>query len=327
MFFNIQSRTLTMRVLFFLVIGYVGLSTTNAAESNASEASEEEKLLKEIDEILSEDTREPLPASVFLDMGLDSDSGKNYYSGLDLPVYDLRFLLSGGKNVSSNAVIDEEDSSTFYAIGLFSDARDKLGLGVEYRSWKFEEIVEINALRGTIELNYPDVSLSFTPQFRNIAFNGTLNTMTGPREIEIRIDSIGYNANLTVFLPADTWVSGLYASHIYNDEIGLGRSFFDLVRQEASQIRLSPGILNQTYGLEKNRTGLIAGIDFAIIGLFVRWSESVSAVDREKTTTTDGNVYWYLDKHWRLGFNGGIQSDSINSDQISFGNISIKYRF
>jgi len=320
--FKIWSRTLAMRVLFFLVIGYVGLSTTNAAE-----LSEEEKLLQEIDEILSEDTREPLPASVFLDMGWDSDSGKNYYSGLDLPVYDLRFLLSGGKNVSSNAVTDEEDSSTFYTIGFFSDARDKLGLGVEYRSWKFEEIVEINALRGTIELNYPDVSLSFTPQFRNIAFNGTLDTMTGPRDIKVRIDSTGYNANLTVFLPGDAWISGLYASHIYNDEIGLGRSFFDLVRQEASQIRLSPGILNQTYGLEKNRIGLIAGIDFAVIGLFVRWSESLSAVDREKTTTTDGNIYWYLDKHWRLGFNGGIQSDSIDSDQISFGNISLKYQF
>lgn len=319
---KIWSRTLAMRVLFFLVIGYVGLSTTNAAE-----LSEEEKLLQEIDEILSEDARELLPASVFLDMGWDSDSGKNYYSGLDLPVYDLRFLLSGGKNVSSNAVIDEEDSSTFYAIGFFSDARDKLGLGVEYRSWKFEELVEINALRGTIELNYPDVSLSFTPQFRNIAFNGTLDTMTGPRDIKVRIDSTGYNANLTVFLPEDVWISGSYASHIYNDEIGLGRSFFDLVRQEASQIRLSPGILNQTYGLEKNRIGFIAGIDFAIVGLFIRWSESLSAVDREKTATTDANIYWYLDKHWRLGFNGGVQSDSIDSDQISFGNISLKYRF
>ncbi len=320
--FNTRSRILALRVMFFLVIGLAGLSLTNA-----SELSEEEKLLQKIDEILSEDTRQPLPASISLDLGADSDSGKNYYSSIDLPVYERRFFLSGGKNVSSNAVTDREDSSTFYGIGFFSDPRDKLGLGVEYRSWKFEELVEINALRGTIELNYPAVSLSFTPQFRNIAFNGSLDTMTGPREIKVRIDSVGYNANLTVFLPADVWISGLYASHIYNDEIGLGRSFFDLVRREATQIRLSPGILNQTYGLEKNRTGFIAGINFAIIGLFVRWSESVSAVDREKTTTVDGNIYWYMDKHWRLGFNGGIQSDSISSDQISFGSMSLEYRF
>jgi len=305
-----------------LLIGLAGLSLTNAAE-----LSEEEKLLQKIDEILSEETREPYPASISLDLGWDSGPGKNYYSSLDLPVYDLRFLLSGGKNIILNSVTDEEETSTSYAIGLFSDARDKLGLGVEYRSWKFEKFVEINALRGTIELNYPAVSLSFTPQFRNIAYNDTLDTGMGPRDIEVRIDSAGYNASLTVYLPGDVWVSGLYASHIYNDEIGLGRSFFDIIRRDAFQARLAPSVLNQTYGLEKNRTGINAGIDFSVIGLSVSWSESLSAIDKETTTTTDGTIYWYLDKHWRLGFNGGIQGNSINSDQISFGNISLKYRF
>jgi len=202
-----------------------------------------------------------------------------------------------------------------------------LGLGVEYRSWKFEEFVEINSLEGTIGLNYPAVSFSFTPQFRNIAFNDTLVIGASSREIDVRIDSTGYNASLTVYLPADAWVSGLYASHIYNDEIGLGRSFFDIIRRDAFQARLTPAVLNQTYGLEKNRTGFIAGVDFAVIGLSVRWSESLSAIDKETTTTTDGTIYWYMDKHWRLGFNGGIQDNSINSDQISFGNISLKYRF
>ncbi len=320
--FDIWLRMQVTRVLFFLIIGLAGLSLTNAAE-----LSDEEKLLQKIDEILSEDIRKPFPASISVDLGWDSESGRNYYSGLDLPVYDLRFLLSGGKNTSLNSVTDEEESSTSYAIGFFSDSRGKLGLGLEYRSWKFEEFVEINALRGTVELNYPAVSLSFTPQFRNIAFNDTLDTGVGPRDIEVRIDSTGYNANLTVYLPGDVWVSGLYASHIYNDEIGLGRSFFDFIQTDASQIRLSPGVLNQTYGLEKNRTGFNAGMDFATIGLSVRWSESLSAVDKEKTTTTDGSIYWYLDKHWRLGLNGGIQGNSINSDQISFGSISLKYRF
>jgi len=112
--FHTRPRMLALRVIFFLVIGLAGLSLTNASESNASESSEEEKLLQKIDEILSEDTRQTLPASIYLDLGVDSDSGKNYYSSLDLPVYDLRLLLSGGKIVLLDPATDKEESSTSY---------------------------------------------------------------------------------------------------------------------------------------------------------------------------------------------------------------------
>lgn len=322
---NNKLRTPVTCASIFLILCLAALNI-----ANASELSNEEKLLLRIDEILSDDTRSSLPASLSVDLGWDSESGQNYYSSLDLPVYDQRLLLSGGKNTSLNSETDEQESSTSYAIGFFSDPRDKLGLGVEYRSWKFEESVEINALRGTIEVNYPAVVFSVTPQFRNIAFNDTLQTIAGPREVEVHIDSTGYNANLTIYMPGDVWLSGSYASHIYNDEIfllGQSRSFFDIVQQETSLVRLSPGVLNNTYGLEKNRTGFNFGLDFATTGLLIGWSESLSAVDGETTTTTDGGIYWYPEKHWRLGLNGGVQDNSSNSDQISFGSISLKYRF
>jgi hypothetical protein len=207
---------------------------------------------------------------------------------------------------------------------VFGNRREKLSLGVEYRSWNFEDIVEINALRGTVELNFPEIVFSLTPQFRNITY--TLKNASGSRETEAHIDSTGYNTNLTLYLPGNVWMSGAYASHIYNDEIFIfnqSRSFFDVVQR----VNLSPAIMNNTYGLEKNRTSVGLGIDFATAGMSVSWSESISAVDEETTVTIDAGIYWSMDKHWRIKLSGGAQTNSINDDQISFGIMSLKYRF
>lgn len=323
--------TIRLRMPMSCVLLYLAINFSLLPIAMASEVSdEEEKILQKIDELLLSYEQKTVPASISVDFGWDSESGKNYFSSLDLPVFEQRLLLSGGQNTSLNTITDEQETSTSYSVGIFSDARDKLGLGVEYRSWKFEESVEINALRGTIEVNYPAVIFSFTPMFRNIAFKDTVRTLSGPREVEAHIDSSGYNANLTFYMPENVWLSGAYASHIYNDEIfflSQSRSFFDLIQTQTSLMHLSPAVLNNTYGLEKNRKSVNLGLDFESTGISVGWSESVSAVDAEKTMTTDGTIYWNLDKHWRLGLNGGVQTNSINSDQISFGNLSLKYRF
>lgn len=323
--FVIRTHTAVLCVLFS---AYFILA--DSVEAFASESNEEVKLLQAVDKLLFQDAREPMPASVSASIGWDSESGKNYFTSLDLPVFEQRLLMSGGKNTALNSEIDEEESSTSFSIGVFSDGREKLGLGVEYRTWKFEDIVEINALRGTIELNFPDVVFSLTPQFRNIAFKDTLTVAGVPREVEVHIDSTGFNSSITIFMPADIWLAGAYASHKYNDEIffaGARRSFFEIVQQEETLIRLSPGVLNNTYGLEKTRTSASIGMDFDVTGISVGYSESVSAVDEEKTTTTDGSIYWRPDKHWRISLSGGVQGNSINSDQSSFGNVSLRYRF
>jgi hypothetical protein len=320
-----RSRTFVLRVLLSFVFALAVVNNIHAAELN-----DDEKLLREIDKLLFNEPSKPAPASITVNIGGDSETGKNYFTSLSLPVFEQRLLLTGGNNTADNSETGEEESSSSYSIGVFSSAKDKLGLGVEYRSWTFEDIVEINALRGTVELNFPDIYFSLTPQFRNIEYHDTLVTAGGPRELDIHIDSYGYNMNLVVYMPADFWISGAYASHSYNDEIfalGARRSFFEIAANEESLLRLSPAILNSTYGLEKTRTGASIGLDFKEAGISLGWSESVSAIDEEKTTTTDGSIYWYMDRHWRLKVSGGSQTNSVNNNQITFATLSIKYRF
>lgn len=296
----------------------------------ASEVNDDARILQEVDKLLSSESKNSLPASVSLDYGWDSETGRNYYTNLDFPVFEKRLLLSGGKNTSLNSETNEEESSTSYSIGIFNDGRDTLGLGVEYRSWNFENIVEINSLRGTIELNFPDVVFSLTPQFRNISYTDTVTFLNNSRELDIHIDSSGYNTSLIIYMPADIWVSGAYAAHQYNDEIfafNSRRSFFEIAAQQNSIVRLSPVVLDNTYGLEKNRSSADIGVDFKQTGISIGWSESVSAVDEESSTTTNGKIYWRMDKHWQISLSGGVQSNSINSDKTSYGVLSARYRF
>jgi len=296
----------------------------------AADPAEEEKLLAEVDRLLFTEGFKILPATISLDTGWDSEGGKNYFASVNLPVFEKRLLMSGGKSSSVNPETDEEETSTSYAIGIYSDAREKLGLGVEYQSWKFEDIITINTLQGTIALNYPAVIFSLTPVYRNIAISGTFRTVFGPREFDVHIDSYGYRSGLIINLPAGTWLSGTYASHSYDDEIffvGTSYSFFDLIERENFLLRLSPGVQENTYGLEKLRYGGSAGIDLDNTGVSIGWSESTSAVDGEKTATTSASLYWLPEKNWMLRLSGGVQDNTSNSDTVSFGTISLKYSF
>lgn len=269
-------------------------------------------------------------SSLNLEVGADSDNGKEAYVSLDSGLTGGVHIkwMSGGTQLDSNSDGFESQSRS---IGISSDYAALLVAGFDYDYWGNPDTLETITRRYKLGVNTDDwyVQLVYEDRTSRLYTNGVAVSIGGrvhklPDYFDI--DSIGRGIDISYYGLYPLSFNASYMEYKYNKDVTVLHDH-PLFVNNPYLLRpiVSFSALGMATGLETwRRSGDVSyKLDWGAFG--IAGSQTESAVD--DSLSSRGSVYliWDLTRNWSSSFTLGESGTDTSSETVHFARVGLTH--
>ena len=255
-------------------------------------------------------------SSVLFELGADNAEGNNHYLAAR---HQLDNGLMVNASTSKSTSIDSSNTelqSTMRSVGLRSDSKALINVGVDFSFSEQVDSVDTRSTRLSIEANTFDWFVAVSPEFRDITIQTAFN-----RTIDINSEGVAISLGYYGWDPF--YVSVNKQSYSYSRDLSALNNQNSLITRI-----LGSATTDQIFALEDDRTSLELGYYFRDSSIAFSNSQGSSVVDGSISTNNRLSLNTRLNEHWGLALIAGRSSLNISgSTATAFASVGLRYRW